>query len=216
MSTPAAPSSRGSGRLVAVLAVSAVLLVAIVFGAFRVGQSQASEPAPAPVAVPITLKPQPIDVGFAQDMADHHDQAVQMALLALGRDTSQPVHTLAIEILSSQRREAGIFEQFLRDRGVPVADKQRTVMEWMHEPIAHDQMPGLATGEQITALTNAEGPAFDQQFVDLMIRHHEGGVHMATYAAEHAETQYIRDLASRIVVAQQNEITDLRQLTATG
>ena len=77
-------------------------------------------------------------------------------------------------------------------------------------------MPGLASAEEMVALTNAEGAAFDQQFVDLMIRHHEGGVHMAQYAAEHAETQYIRDLASRIVVAQNDEVTDLRLLTATS
>jgi uncharacterized protein (DUF305 family) len=209
-------SRTGSGFRLAALGGAVLLVVVAALVGFGVGRSSGSDQATPAPAVPITLKPQPIDVGFAQDMSDHHDQAVQMALLAIDKASSQPVRTLAVEIVSSQRRENGILEQFLRDRGLARADPQRTVMEWMHEPVAHEQMPGLATPAQIVALTGAEGPAFDQQFVDLMIRHHEGGVHMAQYAAEHAETQYIRDLASRIVVAQNNELTDLRQLTATG
>ena len=164
-------------RTLVVLVGVALLLVAGVLAGFWMGRSQV--PAPEAAPVPVTLKPQPIDVGFAQDMSDHHDQAVQMALLAFGQADSQAVRTLAIEIIASQRRETGILEQFLRDRGVARGDPQRTVMEWMHEPVAHDRMPGLATNGQIVALTGAEGPAFDQQFVDLMIKHHEGGIHMA-------------------------------------
>ncbi len=208
-------SRSGRGPRLAALVGVALLVVAATLVGFGLGRSSGTDPGSAP-PVPVTLKPQPIDVGFAQDMSDHHDQAVQMALLAIDRASSQAVRTLAVEILSSQRRENGVLEQFLRDRGLARADPQRTVMEWMHEPVAHDRMPGLASAEEMVALTNAEGAAFDQQFVDLMIRHHEGGVHMAQYAAEHAETQYIRDLASRIVVAQNDEVTDLRLLTATG
>jgi uncharacterized protein (DUF305 family) len=44
-----------------------------------------------------------------------------------------------------------------------------------------------------------------------MIRHHQGGVEMASYAADHAETQVVRSLARGIVESQTAEIEQLRQ-----
>jgi uncharacterized protein (DUF305 family) len=207
-------------RHLAVAGAVVVLVVVAAAAGHRVGTSSVStsppSPAPAPgttpALAPVTLKPQPIDVGFAQDMNDHHDQAVQMSLLVIDRATTQPVRTLALNIATSQRRENGMLQQFLRDRGITAVDPHRTVMQWMNEPTPHDQMPGLATRDEILRLTNAEGIEIDRLFVELMLRHHEGGVHMARYAADHAESQDIRDLASRMVVAQEREINDFGQL----
>lgn len=215
MGEPASRPGAVSGpmRLVA-LALSVVLIVAAGVVGYRLGAQQAPGPTPAPV--PVTLKPQPVDVGFAQDMTDHHSQAVELALLTINRATSQPVRTIALDVAADQRRELGILEQFLRDRGITQTDPSRTVMGWMGEPTPHDQMPGLATREQVVALSNAQDADVDRMFIDLMVRHHEGGVHMARYAAEHAETQYIRELAARMVVDQNREINDLRQLIADG
>lgn len=188
-----------------------VLVVAAVAVGYRVGASGSSDQG-APPPVPSTLKPQPVDVGFAMDMMEHHDQAVQMSLLALANGTTQPVRSLATSIIADQRREMGVLDQFLRDRGITTIDPHRTVMTWMGEPTAHDRMPGLATPDQIVALTNAQGPEVDRLFLDLMLEHHRGGVHMAEYAAAHAETQFVRDLAGRMATAQNHEITDLTQL----
>ncbi len=161
---------------------------------------------------PNRLKAQPIDVGFAADMIDHHDQAVQMALLVIDRSDSPAIRTLATEIATAQRREGGMLLQFLKDRGADHPDPSREVMAWMGEPTPHDQMPGLATTDQILALTNATGPELDRLFLQLMITHHEGGIHMAQFAMDHAESQDIRDLASRMIVDQKNEINDMQQL----
>jgi uncharacterized protein (DUF305 family) len=161
---------------------------------------------------PSHLKAQPVDVGFAADMIDHHDQAVAMSLLVIDRATSSAVRTLALEIATSQRREGGMLLQFLRDRGIASTDPTRTVMAWMDEPTPHDQMPGLATRDEMLQLTNATGSDVDQLFVTLMIKHHEGGIHMAEFAAEHAETQDLRDLAARMVVDQKREIGEMQQL----
>jgi uncharacterized protein (DUF305 family) len=167
---------------------------------------------PGTTTDPGHLKAQPVDVGFAADMIDHHDQAVALSLLAIDRATTSAVRTLALEIATSQRREGGMLLQFLRDRGIATTDPTRMVMTWMDEPTPHDQMPGLATKDEVLALTNATGDDIDRLFVELMIRHHEGGIHMATFAAEHAETQDLRDLASRMVVDQKREIGEMQQL----
>jgi uncharacterized protein (DUF305 family) len=45
-----------------------------------------------------------------------------------------------------------------------------------------------------------------------MLRHHQGGVSMATYAAQRAETAQVRNLADKIVDSQGAESKYLAQL----
>lgn len=207
-----------TARPVLRLLLPLLVVVALVVGAlmvFQAGerQGQASvADGPGTAADPGHLKAQPIDTGFAADMIDHHAQAVQMSLLVIDRATTPEVRTHAIEIATSQRREEGRLIQFLADRGIDQTDPTRTVMAWMQQPMPHDQMPGLATAAEMVELTNAEGADIDRIFVRLMIRHHEGGVHMAEFAAKWAETQDLRELAGRMVVEQQQELNELRPL----
>jgi uncharacterized protein (DUF305 family) len=52
-----------------------------------------------------------------------------------------------------------------------------------------------------------------------MIQHHQGGLPMAQYAADHAAESYVRNLAVKMVQLQSSEIISmeqtLRQLGAT-
>ena len=43
-----------------------------------------------------------------------------------------------------------------------------------------------------------------------MAEHHRGGIHMAAYAAEHAGTEDVRDLAATMVAIQGVEINEYR------
>ena len=47
-------------------------------------------------------------------------------------------------------------------------------------------MPGMATQAEIAKLEPLTGKALDVFFLQLMIRHHQGGLPMAQYGAEHA------------------------------
>jgi uncharacterized protein (DUF305 family) len=67
-------------------------------------------------------------------------------------------------------------------------------------------MPGMATQEEMDQLGAAKGEAAEILFLQLMIRHHQGGVEMARYAVEHAEVAQVRDLAQTMVTAQTYEI----------
>lgn len=206
----ASPDGRRTLVLVAPLVVLVVVVLAGAIG-YAAGSGSATDD-PSASTPPNTLKPQPVDVGFAADMRDHHEQAVQMALIILEETTNPGIRAHAIAIIAGQRRESGLFEQFLADRGITDVDPRREVMGWMGTPMPWDQMPGMASSQDIVALTNATGEDADRLFLDLMVRHHEAGVHMAEYAVEHAETEGLRDLASRIVLAQKREINDLDQL----
>jgi len=157
------------------------------------------------------------DVGFLQDMRIHHEQAVQMSLIYLDRpDTDLDLRTIAREILVGQNRDIGRMIQLLRDVGEPEIDDSGLVMGWMGQPIPVERMPGLASEEDITALTRCAGRACDEIFVQLMTVHHEGGVHMAEHAVDHASMDEVRLMAEQIVRLQREEIVELEVLLARG
>jgi len=209
----APPDRRRVLVLVAPIAVAVLVVVAGAIG-YRMGSANEPAAAPADGTTPNTLKAQTVDVGFAADMYDHHEQAVQMSLMVMDKTTNPGVRAHAVQIAAGQRRESGMFSQFLLDRGIMFSDPRRTVMGWMGEPTPADQMPGLASADELVALNAAEGEDADRLFLDLMIRHHDGGIHMAEFAAANAETQSMRELAARIELAQKREVNDLAQLRA--
>jgi uncharacterized protein (DUF305 family) len=75
-------------------------------------------------------------------------------------------------------------------------------------------MPGLATQDDIDALVDASGADADRIFVQLMSAHHEGGIHMADFAAEHAGTAEVRLMAEQMAGSQREEIVEMRNLLA--
>lgn len=52
----------------------------------------------------------------------------------------------------------------------------------------------------------------DRRFIDLMVPHHQGAVHMARVALENAEHREIRRLARNIIRSQRAEIEELRDI----
>ena len=94
------------------------------------------------------------------------------------------------------RRDAGLARQHW---GVS-RNTDRRWRGWpdMHHIGADGLMPGMATPAQMTRLQTLHGKALDILFLQLMIRHHQGGIPMARYAAQHASEPYVRDLAQKM------------------
>lgn len=208
MTEAAAPDTVGvaSRRRGPTVAQAAALVVAIAFLAGAVGYRIASRPA----------SPSAVDVGFAQDMIAHHDQAVSMAMQLLDRGSqTNGVRGFAKDVIVSQRYEVGVMDTWLRgwDRSRAPMER-RDAMAWMGMASTPDAMPGMATPAQMQALTEANGRAADAMFLRLMIAHHEGGIHMADYAARHASDGRVRQLARAIETIQQREIGEMRQAQA--
>lgn len=171
------------------------------------------------------LPPGPIDIGFAQHMALHHDQAVAMSQLVRGR-ASPGINQLADAIASTQMQEIGQMKGWLalwKQAAVPT-DR---AMSWMvpkpqsssYDPAyaeacrtAPGGMPGLATIDELDALRQASGPALDKLYLAMVVRHHDGGGPMLRYAAEHAETETVRQLAGHMAYEQGRETVQLASL----
>ena len=88
-------------------------------------------------------------------------------------------------------------------------------MSWMagHSHLEPDGlMPGMATPAELDKLETLTGKPLDIYFLQLMIRHHQGGLPMAQYAAEQATEPYVRNLAQKMAQAQSNEIVQMEQM----
>lgn len=152
--------------------------------------------------------PGEVDVGFAYDMSSHHLQAIELAELARERTDDPEVAVLARDIALGQQSQVGQMRGWLDAWGLPPTTTAAP-MAWMD---MSGPMPGMASDEEMAALTAAEGTAADELFVALMIRHHQGGVHMAEAAAASATLDYVADTAAAMATAQRDEIANLETL----
>lgn len=76
-------------------------------------------------------------------------------------------------------------------------------------------MPGIASTEELNALRAQQGEAADGLFLEMMIRHHAGGLQMADFASRFAETPQVRALATSMRLEQDREIHYLRGLLSS-
>ncbi len=158
--------------------------------------------------------PNEIDIGFCQDMAVHHEQALAMCQRVLGRDSGNQVQTLAGEILQGQSYERGMMHTWLQSWGQSTAPPE-TIMGWMGMSMAPADMPGLATEEQLRALSTTEGLAQGRLFLELMRAHHVGGIDMAG-AASGAGTYPVRHIAYHAITTQIYEVEVIDYLLETA
>ncbi len=160
--------------------------------------------------------PNSTDIGFLQDMRAHHEQAQQMAMIYLNADDADPqLRTVARSILIGQGIDIGRMVELLNGFGAAQLNETDTAMVWMGEPTALDRMPGMATEADIDQLVEANGAEADRIFATLMIAHHEGGIHMADYAVDHANVGAVRALAQQMLDGQQSEVDEINGLLAS-
>jgi uncharacterized protein (DUF305 family) len=159
--------------------------------------------------------PNSVDIGFLQDMRTHHEQAVYLGLYYLeDSGTSPDLRDIAREIVFGQGIEIGRMIQLLRQFGATETNETDTAMTWMNEPTPIDRMPGLASDADIDKLLASSGAAADQLFVALMVAHHQGGIHMAQYALDHANVIEVRRFAYAMITGQTGEISEMQALIA--
>lgn len=161
------------------------------------------------------------DAGFARDMGDHHQQAVDMAFIIRDKSADQPIRTLAFDIINTQATQRGMVMGWLQQWGLPQTTS-RPALAWINGGAGHEsmssmemsggRMPGMASPEEIEKLKSLTGKEADILFMQLMIRHHTGGISMAKGLLERSEREEVRGLAQTIVNGQQAEIELLTQM----
>lgn len=213
--TPELREARWVRPFVAIAAVIGLLLLGAA-GGLLLGLPGSSEPEPGPV-----------DIGFSQDMSVHHLQAVEMAGWERDHTTDPALAQLSTDLERTQNNQVGQMQGWLTLWDAP-ALPLGGYMGWMADaPGTHDHagpvdpvtgtvatMPGMASTADLQTLRAADGPALDIRFLQLMLRHHQGGAGMLRYGAEHATVPQVRNLAAQMLGSQASEIEYLQQLLA--
>lgn len=129
----------------------------------------------------------------------------------LAGDLPPPIDAMAEQIRFTQLAEIGQMTGWLQLVGAPPAGTQP--MAWMtgnHQNHHAMEMPGMASPQELTRLQHSTGTNQQELFLQLMIRHHQGGITMAAYATRTTTNDTVRRTAS-IMVAEQTE--DIQVMT---
>lgn len=147
------------------------------------------------------------DVTFAQSMIPHHEQAIEMAELALDpkASASAKVKELATRIKGAQDPEINQMKTWLTARSKPTT---------MDTSGGHDMsnMAGMMPVSDMDALAALTGKDFDKSWLDMMIAHHTGAITMAETEKAGGADAEMKKLADDIIAAQQKEITEMKAL----
>ncbi|MEV0929523.1 DUF305 domain-containing protein [Streptomyces phaeochromogenes] len=147
--------------------------------------------------------PNTADRDYARMMIEHHTQALEMTELAPKHAESTRVKGLADRITAAQRPEIDTMKAWLKNHGG--AGKSES-----HD---HEAMPGMATDAQLKKLRAAQGKAFDELFLKLMITHHDGAVTMATDVKAQGNNLQIEEMADDVIAQQTAEISRMREMS---
>ncbi|MEU2093476.1 DUF305 domain-containing protein [Nocardia beijingensis] len=155
-----------------------------------------------------------VEIGFVQDMTAHHQQALLM-VQRLDRAVDPAVTRLAEQLDRTQRMEIGTMLGWLRLADAPPTSAQP--MAWMHRadasPHQHHTaaartaavMPGMASAAELDELAAARGPNAEILFLQLMFRHHQGGIAMAEAADSLLRSGPVKEIARSMIHGQGQE-----------
>lgn len=177
---------------------------------------------PAETAQVSTTEHNTADVTFASDMIQHHAQALSMVDLTLERDLDPEVQGLAEDIRAAQGPEIETMADWLTTWGEDVPETMRDhvnsghdsgdMSESMEGMEGVDEMPGMMTADDLSALENASDAEFQDMWLQMMIKHHEGAVEMAETEQEDGQFKDAVDLAGQIADSQTQEIDTMKSL----
>lgn len=170
--------------------------------------------APASATGPTTTAPSGeafnhADVMFARHMIPHHEQAIEMSDILLAKQDVDPrVIAMANQIKAAQLPEIQQMRGWLNQWGVPP-------MPGM--PSGHMNMPGhgMMSGDEVSALKNAQGVEASKLFLTQMIEHHEGAITMAQNEIDTGQYPPELALAGSIVTSQRREIDIMKDILST-
>lgn len=152
------------------------------------------------------------DITFAQLMIPHHEQAVQMADMALQQATSPEVTDLATQIKAAQDPEIQQMRGWLQQWGAPEQMDGMDGMDHGDMDMGGQTAGGMMSDEDMGALMDASGADFDRMWLTMMIAHHEGAIEMAEQVKAQSTTPDVTALADAIVAGQTTEIDTMQQL----
>jgi uncharacterized protein (DUF305 family) len=140
------------------------------------------------------------DVMFLQMMIPHHQQAIDISNIALKTSKDPELLALAKTIRDAQSAEIIQMQAWLKDTNT-------------NPGMGHsmDSMGGMLDDADLSALTAASGKNFDVLWLEGMIGHHDGAIHMTTMIAD-ASNPEIKAFGENVVKDQSAQIEQMKAM----
>lgn len=203
--SPDGPSSGAAGRRFGTVALALAVAVGLLLG-YAAGWLTPTLTRPGDTSA---------EAGFARDMTTHHTQAVQMALVAFKHGQDDAVTQLGVDIATGQQGEIGIMQTWLRQWRLDPTGSE-PAMAWMPDGDRFIRegglMPGMATKEEMDKLEAARGHELDVLFLNLMIKHHLGGIHMVDAILKQSDNDQVTEAAQRMKNTQRGELANMQSI----
>jgi uncharacterized protein (DUF305 family) len=140
------------------------------------------------------------DKAFIDAMVPHHQGAIAMAEVALENAEHEEIIELSRNIISSQQAE---IEELKAIKKVEFGTS--------NVPMEMSQEQMRSMGMMMDPQQLAKREPFDKAFIDAMIPHHQSAIEMAELAYRESDNPRIKELARDIIVAQKQEIEQMKQ-----
>lgn len=171
------------------------------------GMNHGSTPKPSSTSS-ATTKSNPADEMFVTMMIPHHEQAIEMADMILGKDDiDQRVVTLAQQIKDAQGPEITTMKGWLSDWGIPAGPTSSGGMEGME-----GMDDGMMSEQDMAALTSATGTDATRLFLEGMITHHQGAIAMARSELDGGQNPAALKLAQQVIDGQSAEVRTMQNI----
>jgi uncharacterized protein (DUF305 family) len=145
------------------------------------------------------------DVLFARDMIAHHTQAVDMALRVRDRSSDPELRLLAFDMLSGQENQRGQMMAWL--------DVWNVSQNGDTAPMnGNGAMMGIASQTEVNSISVLPVKNAEIKFLQLMIRHHQGGIYMAEDVLPKAISPQVKRLAQTVINGQRGDIAAMREM----
>ncbi|MCY7411833.1 MAG: DUF305 domain-containing protein [Salinibacterium sp.] len=140
------PAIRLSPTQAVALAIGVVLVVLL---SLAIGRLSAPNSAP-----PSTTS---AEAGFARDMQEHHNQAVELSMIVRDRTDDPDTRLLAYDIATSQSQQSGQMFGWLAEWGLPQAPAEPSMTWMLRPPLGGDGVHGGSAHDEPAGGDPADG-----------------------------------------------------------
>ncbi|OEJ14945.1 DUF305 domain-containing protein [Brachyspira hampsonii] len=148
-----------------------------------------------------------IDADFLVNMIPHHQGAIISSKKLLETTTNEALITLANNIIAEQEKEVSEFTDLvteLKNKNTSYEDIDTSILGDEMEKIMNNMMKDMSS-------IKAAGDN-DIDFLKGMIPHHQAAVDVSKKILEYTKDDKIKEIANRIVTAQEKEINDMNNM----
>ncbi|MBL0318475.1 MAG: DUF305 domain-containing protein [Alphaproteobacteria bacterium] len=177
------------------------LVIALAFSPIAASSARAHQMGKDALVSSPNAESAPYDLQFLDTIIEQHSEGMIIFQLAAEMAQNQEVRNYAQMMLDGEQQEIP-FIQDIRHAIAPNAPEAINM-----------KLPGMMALDGYR-LEHTQGKKFDQLFLDMAIKHHQGGITMARNAIKHGQNQRVKDRAQIIIDRMTKEITDMKHMRA--